>query len=58
MARTRKPTPLWLPIVAAVCFALAAALQTDTLSRVLLGVAAVLLGVTAVLQWRMQRRDR
>lgn len=55
MAPARKPVPLWLPIVAAVCLAIAAALQQDTLSRVLMGAAAVAFGITAVLQWRMQR---
>ncbi|WP_159433610.1 hypothetical protein [Agrococcus sp. Marseille-P2731] len=58
MARTRKPMPLWLPIVAAVCLGIAAVLQQDTFSRVLMAVAAVLFGLTALLQWRMQRRDR
>ena len=57
MARSPKPMPLWIPIVAAVCFALAAMLQTGTLSTVLFGVAAAVLGLTALLQWRMRRRQ-
>lgn len=57
MARSPKPMPLWIPIVAAVCFALAAVLQTDTLSTALFGVAAAVLGLTALLQWRMRRRQ-
>lgn len=56
MAPHRKPAPLWLPVVAAVLLAIAATLQQDTLARVLMAVAAVTFGITAVLQWRMQRR--
>ena len=55
MARSPKPAPLWIWIVAAVCFAGAALLQRDTLSQVLFGIAAAELAVTAVLQWRMRR---
>lgn len=55
MARSPKPAPLWIWIVAAVCFAIAAMLQPDTLTRVLFGVTAAALAVTAVLQWRMRR---
>ena len=40
MARSPKPMPLWIPIVAAVCFALAAVLQTDTFSTVMFSIAA------------------
>lgn len=58
MARSPKPMPLWLPIAAAACFAIAALLQSDTLSRVLFGASAVLFTIVAVMQWRMQRRDR
>ena len=59
MARTPKPMPLWLPIVSATCFAIAALLQRDTLTQVLMGVAAVLFAVTALLQWRIrERRER
>ncbi|MCH1883416.1 hypothetical protein [Agrococcus sp. ARC_14] len=57
MARSPKPTPLWIPIVAAACFALAAVLQTDTFSTVMFGIAAAVLAVTAVVQWRLRRRD-
>lgn len=58
MARTPKPMPLWMPIVAACCFAVAAVLQQDTLSTVLFAIAAAALALTAVIQWRMrQRRD-
>lgn len=56
MAPTRKPMPLWLPVGAAVLLVIAAALQQDTLSRVLMAVAAVAFAIAAVLQWRMQRR--
>ncbi|GAA1419628.1 hypothetical protein [Agrococcus citreus] len=56
MARSPRPAPLWIWIVAAACFAVAALLQRDTLSQVLFGIAAVALAVTAVLQWR--RRER
>ena len=55
MALSRKPAPLWLWIVAAVCFAIAALLQRDLLTQVLFGVAAAALAVTAALQWRMRR---
>jgi len=55
MARSPKPAPLWLWIVAAACFAVAALLQRDTLTQVLFGLAAVALAVTAVLQWRTRR---
>jgi hypothetical protein len=55
MAVSRKPAPLWIWIVAAVCFAIAAMLQRDTLTQVLFGIAAAALAVTAVLQWRMRR---
>ncbi|WP_405217490.1 hypothetical protein [Agrococcus sp. Ld7] len=58
MPPARKPLPLWLPIVAAVCLAVAAALQQDTLSRVLMAVAAITFGLTAFLQWRMQRKQQ
>ncbi|WP_177220379.1 hypothetical protein [Agrococcus baldri] len=58
MARTPKPMPLWLPIVTAVCFALAAVLQTDTFSTVAFSIAAAALALTALVQWRMRRRDR
>lgn len=57
MARTPKPMPLWIPIVAAACFALAALLQSDTFSRVAFFIAAAALAATAVIQWRMRRRD-
>ncbi|SFS17836.1 hypothetical protein SAMN04487783_2426 [Agrococcus baldri] len=50
--------PLWLPIVTAVCFALAAVLQTDTFSTVAFSIAAAALALTALVQWRMRRRDR
>ncbi|MGC5075603.1 hypothetical protein [Agrococcus sp. DT81.2] len=56
MAISRKPAPLWIWIVAAVCFALAAMLQRDVLSQVLFGVAAAALALTAVLQWRTRQR--
>lgn len=56
MARSPKPAPLWIWIVAAVCFALAAALQQETLTRVLFGIAAVALALTAALQWRRSRQ--
>ncbi|WP_347753848.1 hypothetical protein [Agrococcus sp. ProA11] len=56
MAPARKPMPLWLPIVAAACLAIAAALQQDTLTRVLLAVAAITFGLAAFLRWRMQRK--
>gem|GEM_PF-2652724 len=52
MARSPKPAPLWIWIVAAACFAIAALLQRDILSQVLFGVAAAALAVTALLQWR------
>ncbi|ERG63056.1 MULTISPECIES: hypothetical protein [Agrococcus] len=52
----RKPAPLWLYIGAAVLFAVAGALQSDTLPRVLFLIAAALFAVTAVLQWRLRRR--
>ncbi|ROR66730.1 hypothetical protein [Agrococcus jenensis] len=55
MARSPKPAPLWIWIVAAACFAIAALLQRDVLSQVLFGVAAGALAVTAVLQWRRAR---
>ena len=55
MAVSRKPAPLWLWIVAAACFAIAALLQGDALSRTLFLVAAAALGVTALVQWRMRR---
>ena len=58
MARSPKPMPLWMPIVAAVCFALAAVLQTDTFSTVMFSIAAAALALTAVLQWRMRRREQ
>lgn len=58
MARSPRPMPLWIPIVAAVCFALAAILQTDTFSTVMFSIAAVALGLTALVQWRMQRRKQ
>ncbi|SDS55666.1 hypothetical protein [Agrococcus carbonis] len=58
MARSPKPAPLWVPIVAAVCFALAALLQEDTFGRVAFGIAAVALGLTALVQWRMRRSGR
>lgn len=58
MARSPKPVSLWLPIVAAVCFALAAILQTDTFSTVAFSIAAVALALTAVIQWRMRRRSQ
>ncbi len=56
MARSPKPMPLWIPIVAAACFALAAVLQEDTFARVAFAIAAAALAITAVLQWRMRRR--
>ena len=56
MATSRKPAPLWIWIVAAVCFAIAAMLQRDTLTQVLFGVAAAALALTAVLQWRAARK--
>lgn len=56
MARSPKPAPLWIWIVAAVCFALAAVLQRDTLTQVLFGIAAAALGLAAVLQWRRSRQ--
>lgn len=56
MAAPRKPAPLWLYIGAAVLFALAGVLQSETLPRVLFLVAAALFAVTAVLQWRMRRK--
>lgn len=55
MARSPKPAPLWIWIVAAACFAAAALLQRDTLSQVLFGIAAAALAVTALLQWRTRR---
>lgn len=55
MARSSRPAPLWLWIVAAACFAVAALLQRDTLSQALFGIAAAALAATAVLQWRGRR---
>ncbi len=55
MARSPKPAPLWLWIVAAACFAIAALLQRDIASQALFGAAAAALAVTAVLQWRRTR---
>lgn len=57
MARSPKPTPLWIPIVAAVCFALAAVLQTDTFSTVAFAIAAAVLAITVIVQWRMRRGE-
>lgn len=48
--------PLWLPIVAAACFGLAALLQTDTFSTVAFSIAAAALALTAIIQWRIRRR--
>lgn len=56
MAISRKPAPLWIWIVAAVCFAIAAMLQRDTLTQVLFGIAAAALALTAALQWRARER--
>jgi hypothetical protein len=55
MPVSRTPAPLWLWIVAAACFAGAALLQEDALTRTLFFVAAGALAVTALLQWRMRR---
>ncbi|MEV7528860.1 hypothetical protein ACIQC8_03545 [Agrococcus sediminis] len=55
MPVSRTPAPLWLWIVAAACFAGAALLQEDALTRTLFLVAAGALAVTALLQWRMRR---
>ncbi|MCR8670757.1 hypothetical protein [Agrococcus sp. HG114] len=55
MPVSRKPAPLWIWIVAAACFAVAALLQGDALSRTLFLVAAAALAITAVVQWRMRR---
>ncbi|WAC66103.1 hypothetical protein OVA14_12580 [Agrococcus sp. SL85] len=52
MARRPNPMPIWLPVVAALCFGAAALLQEDALSRTLLGIAAALFLVTAALQAR------
>lgn len=57
MSSDRKPMPLWVPIVAAVCLAVAAVLQQDTVSRALMAVAALCFGATALLQWRERRRS-
>lgn len=56
MAPNRKPMPIWLPIVAAILLAIAAMLQQDWFSRVLMAGAALTFGLTAVLQWHMRRR--
>ena len=57
MALSRKPAPLWILLVAAACFAIAALLQEATLTRVLFLVATAAIALAALLQWRMRRRQ-
>ena len=56
MALPRKPAPLWILLVAAACFAIAALLQEATLTRVLF-LAAAAIALAALLQWRMRRKQ-
>ncbi|WP_306232813.1 hypothetical protein [Agrococcus beijingensis] len=58
MAISRKPAPLWIWIVAAACFAIAGLLNDSALTRTLFLVAAAALALTAVLQWRMRRKQQ
>ena len=57
MALSRKPAPLWILLVAAACFAIAAVLQEAALTRVLFLVAAAAIALAALLQWRMRRKQ-